>query len=311
MIEFENLWAFCIIFVAIFMLFFVKNSHLKIFDKQIFNKIYVKNRYFSYKLRQILLILSFICAIFALARPFINNGETKIMQNLIPTILAIDLSHSMSVNDVSPTRFEFAKNKIILFLKNAFNKEISLLSFSSRSFLISPLTSDFDTILYLLKNLNFSYENAKGTSFMALLQGVNLLFDKENEKILVIFTDGGENANFSEEIAFANANNIKIFVYLIATKNGGNLITNSGKSVLLKANESIKNLAIKTGGDFLIFSKNDNMKDLNEQIDAKFGTFGEVEKILKNKTELFYYPLILAIILYFMANFSLNFRSRI
>lgn len=311
MLEFANLWAFLLLFLAIIMVFFMKNSHLKIFDKKIFNKIYVRNSGFSYKLRQFLLVLSFICAIFALSRPFINNGEIKIKQNLIPIILAIDLSHSMSVNDIFPTRFEFAKDKIASFLKNAYNKEISLLGFSSRSFLISPLTSDFDAILYLLKNVNFSYENLKGTNFMALLEGVKLLFDKKSEKILIIFTDGGENVNFSKEIAFANENNIKIFVYLIATKNGGNFKADTGKSVLLKANENIKNLAIKTGGDFLIFSKNDDMKDLNNLIDAKFNTFGKVEKILKNKNELFYYPLILAIILYFMANFSLNFRSKI
>lgn len=85
---------------------------------------------------------------------------------------------------------------------------------------------------------------------MALLEDVKFLFDDDSEKILVIFTDGGDNENFSQEIAFANANNIKIFVYLTATNRGGLFKTDTGKMVLLRANENIKNLAYKTGGVF-------------------------------------------------------------
>ncbi|MSN96947.1 VWA domain-containing protein [Campylobacter sp. FMV-PI01] len=309
MIEFENLWVLWLLIIAFFLLFFISKTKISNFRPEILDKIYVKSRGFSKRIRKILLILSFIFCIIALARPILNNGEIKVRKDFINLAIGIDISNSMIVDDVFPNRFEFAKNKIFSFLKNANDKEISLLGFSDRAFLISPLTNDFNSLSFLLKNLNFSHLKLKGTSVMSLLESVKSL--SNDGGALVIFTDGGDNENFEKEIEFANKNNIKVFVYLVATDKGGLLKSENGKMVLLKANRKIGDLALNTGGDIMQYSfENSDMGKLNKIISSKFSAKSEEDEIIKDKKELFYYPLILAIILFFMANFSLPQRRK-
>jgi Ca-activated chloride channel family protein len=50
-------------------------------------------------------------------------------------------------NDVYPSRFEFAKNKLLHSLDKIRDRQVAILGFTSQTFLISPLTDDFSALL--------------------------------------------------------------------------------------------------------------------------------------------------------------------
>lgn len=313
MFEFLYLEVLYLLIIPFIFIFLVRKSRtLKaIFSKEVMKEIYIKKSGFSKRLRAYILIFSLIFGIISLARPVITNGEIKIKQSYINAVIALDISNSMRVDDLFPSRFEFAKNKIYSFLDNAMDKRLGVVGFSNEAFMISPLTSDFSSLKYLISNLNFSNLNLQGTDIYSLLRSVDTLFKDEKNKILVLFSDGGDNEEFSKEIKFAKENKISVFVYLTATNKGGLFKAPNNDVVLLKANQNIKDLALKTGGAYMQSSlNNDDMKALNSLISAKFKNSSDKDEVIKDQKELFYYPLILAIILYFMANFSLPVRRK-
>lgn len=301
--NFEYLYLLILIFIA-FYIIRDKKEILGVFAKDVFEKISFKNNGFSKKTRKILLIFSFIFAIIALARPFLNNGEIKVKSSFINMVVGIDISKSMMVDDLYPNRFEFAKNKFFSFLDIASDKQIALVAFSKNAFLISPLTKDFSSLKFLAKNLSFSFLDNEGTSIMAFLKSANELL-KEKNKAVLIFSDGGDKKNFDKEIKYAKTNNIKVYVYNTATKKGGLLKDKNDNLTLLSENENIKNLALKTNAAYMSSSldKND-LKLLNDEISSNFKSSKQFDSI-KDEKELFYFPLIISIILFFMANFSL------
>ena len=313
MFEFLYLEVLYLLIIPFIFIFLVRKSRrLKaIFSKEVMKEIYIKKSGFSKRLRAYILIFSLIFGIISLARPVITNGEIKIKQSYINAVIALDISNSMRVDDLFPSRFEFAKNKIYSFLDNAMDKRLGVVGFSNEAFMISPLTSDFSSLKYLISNLNFSNLNLQGTDIYSLLRSVDTLFKDEKNKILVLFSDGGDNEEFSKEIKFAKENKISVFVYLTATNKGGLFKAPNNDVVLLKSNQNIKDLALKTGGAYMQSSlNNDDMKALNSLISAKFKNSSDKDEVIKDQKELFYYPLILAIILYFMANFSLPVRRK-
>lgn len=313
MFEFLYLEVLYLLIIPFLFIFLVRKSKsLKaIFSKEVMEEIYIKKSGFSKRLRAYILIFSLIFGIISLARPVITNGEIKIKQSYINAVIALDISNSMRVDDFFPNRFEFAKNKIYSFLDNAMDKRLGVVGFSNEAFMISPLTSDFSSLKYLISNLNFSNLNLQGTDIYSLLRSVDTLFKDEKNKILVLFSDGGDNEDFNKEIKFAKENKISVFIYLTATNKGGLFKAPNNDVVLLKANQNIKDLALKTGGAYMQSSlNNDDMKALNSLISSKFSNNETKDEMIKDQKELFYYPLILAIILYFMANFSLPFRRK-
>ena len=54
----------------------------------------------------------------------------------------------------------------------------------------------------------------------------------------------------------------------------------------------------------------DDIKQLSELINNNYKANAEKEEVIKDEKELFYYPLILAIILFFMGIFSLPRRQK-
>lgn len=313
MFEFLYLEVLYLLIIPFIFIFLVRKSRsLKaIFSKEVMKEIYIKKSGFSKRLRAYILIFSLIFGIISLARPVITNGEIKIKQSYVNAVIALDISNSMRVDDLFPSRFEFAKNKIYSFLDNAMDKRLGVVGFSNEAFMISPLTSDFSSLKYLISNLNFSNLNLQGTDIYSLLRSVDTLFKDEKNKILVLFSDGGDNEDFSKEIKFAKENKISVFVYLTATNKGGLFKAPNNDVVLLKANQNIKDLALKTGGAYMQSSlNNDDMKALNSLISSKFKNNEAKDEMIKDQKELFYYPLCLTIVLFFMANFSLPFRRK-
>ncbi len=313
----ELLWLLVLLLPLLYFIKSKKGDLESIFSKEVLKRVRLKNNSLSKKWRNILLILSMALAIIALARPQIDNGEIKVKSSFINIVTAIDMSKSMFANDVYPSRFEFAKKKFFDSLEYFKNTKIALIGFSSQTFLISPLTQDFHSLKFLGKNLNLDYLSLKGTDIMTTLTSANNLFGEEKRKILLIFTDGGDQKEFSKEIEYCKSNNIIVYIYNIGTDKGGVikdrgviLKDKNGDIVVVKRTDNIKKLALETGGAYMKYSlDNNDVKLLADTIQSRYKATNEESSTIKDRKELFYYPLILAILLLFMALFSIPTRG--
>jgi Ca-activated chloride channel family protein len=290
-----------------------KSQLEKIFSPHILGKIRAPGSGLSAKMRSFFMIVAFVLAVVAVARPQIDHGEVKVKSSFVNVVVGFDISQSMFANDIYPNRFAFAKRKFDTFLKYLKNTKVALIGFSSRAFLIAPLTEDYNSLKFLTKNLGLEYLNLRGTSIMSALEAANNLFENQEKKVLVLFTDGGDESDLSEEIAYAKSHDITVFIYAIGTEKGGMVKTKNGvlkdekgDIVIVRRNDAVKQLALETGGAYMVYSlKNDDIKSLAEIIESKFKAKMKEETTIKNREELFVYPLGAAMLFLFMAFFSL------
>lgn len=310
----QNIEALYLIIPLLVLWFFIGNNKTDIesfFNKEVLKKISTGVDTFSSKTRLRLLILAMIFMVIALSKPVWNIADIKVEKRLRDLVIAIDISKSMFANDVYPNRFEFAKNQLLNSLAYVQKTRIALLGFSNQAFLISPLTEDFSTLQFLLEGLNLSEINQKGTSVFNTLQSSIDLFHEDDDKSILLLTDGGDDRDFSAAISYAQKHNIKVSVYDISTQKGsaiaddkGFLKDENGNIVFVKSNPNIAQLARQSGGKYLKYTfKNTDLATLiNTQAG---GRTTQKNTTIKQTQPLFYYPLSLALILLFMTFFSL------
>jgi len=307
--SFYNPYAFLVVFLLL-ILFYIKGkekNYESYFAPRMFKRMIIgKNQT---KLNLILFICSFIFLVIALARPIIENKPIVVSQSSVSLVVAFDISKSMMATDVYPNRFLFAKNKFYQLLTNLKNEKIGAIAFSSKSFLIAPLTSDYGTVKYLVDNLSLESISVNGSLVEEALQSTSKLLEGSNDKSLLIFTDGCDNDNFTQEIALAKTHNIKVFVYAIGTKKGSAIDNNGdvlkddkGNIVITKLNENIKQLAFDTGGAYLEYSPQDkDIENLLEAIREKSDARKIGDAVIYDNVELFYIPLFIGLLFFMVA----------
>ncbi len=314
--QFENgiyLWGLLLLPLLFLLL---KKSTLSIeqyFAPKVLKKMRSHKGVISQRVREIILLASIALAIIALARPMIDKGEIKVHSSDIDIIVGFDISQSMFADDIYPNRLALAKRKFSAFLQDMKEARIGVIGFSSKAFLISPLTKDFNTLSFLVNNMKLDYVSLKGTSIQSALEVTDELLKNSPKKALLLFTDGGDKKVYDKEIAYAKEHGITLFIYDIGTDKGGVIKTEhgvlkdkNGDIVVVKRNDAIKQLAIESGGAFMISSltKND-INALAKNIKAKFKSHEKREHTIHDKQELFLYPLGLAMLLFVLSFSSL------
>ena len=308
-LSFENIHAFWVLglLLATFLVKSITQNYDSLFSKEMLHKIIigknVKNVNFT------LFSIAFVLLVISLARPVIKNEPVKVPQASLSLMVAFDISSSMTSNDVYPTRFKFAKNKFNSLLDNLNDEKVGAIAFSSRAFLIAPITNDYLSLKYLVKNMNTNYISAKGSSVLEALKSTNKMLENSKQKALIVFTDGTDNEDFKKEIEYAKEHKISVFVYAIATKKGGIIKTKNGvvkdkngNIVVTRLNSKIKELAFATNGAYLEYSSSKNdIKEFINIIKDKFKQKNKKAIIINTNQELFFYPLALGLIFIFIA----------
>jgi len=302
------------IMLLIFLIATNKSTIQKVFSTEVLHKLSVGGKYMSGSMRNVLLFISLILMTISLARPVINEQEHESKQELIPIIVALDVSKSMLANDIYPNRLELAKKKLKYIIKSAKNSAIGVVLFAKSSFMLSPITQDFASLLYLVDHLDTGLNFDNGSNIKSLLQTTQKLTKDFKVKNLIILSDGGNKKSYEDELNYAKQNNISVYVVAIATtkgsaipnKDGGYMTNKDGEIVVVKKNESIKELAIKSKGGYIDYSLGYGDIDaiLNDLYNKSKKQQFENQKI-KTYTELFYYPLSLAVFILLIAFSSL------
>ncbi|MBW2328069.1 MAG: VWA domain-containing protein [Deltaproteobacteria bacterium] len=143
------------------------------------------------QMKNILLVLGLVCLFVALARPQYGNRWVEVKRKGIDILIGIDVSKSMLARDISPNRLERAKLAIRDFVARLEGDRIGLLPFAGTSFLMCPLTTDYDAFNASLDALDVNTIPKGGTDIgAAIREADNILTNEANHKIFVLVTDG-------------------------------------------------------------------------------------------------------------------------
>ena len=161
-------------------------------------------------------------------------------------VLALDSSRSMEANDFRPNRMEAAKRTAKAFVDAVpAGTGIGVISFSGNALIEERVTDDKSLIKGAINDINITFVG--GTDiYEALITASNLL-DKEENKAIILLSDGQMNVGALEEaIGYAVKNEVTVHTIAIGTLEGGQ--TSYGLSKLDE--DSLKAISFNTGGRF-------------------------------------------------------------
>jgi len=101
----------------------------------------------------IALTLSLLLAVLALAGPTWEKKPLPVFETEISKVILFDLSLSMESTDLKPSRLIRAKHKIKDLLSKTNEGQVALIVYAGDAFVISPLTTDANTILTMIPPL--------------------------------------------------------------------------------------------------------------------------------------------------------------
>lgn len=222
----------------------------------------------------------------ALANPQTKNEEKNTEGEGIDIVLCIDVSGSMTAQDLTPNRLEAAKNVAIDFVNRRPTDRIGIVIFSGESFTQCPLTTDKNVLVSAIQNIRSGLLEDGTAIGSGLSTSVDRLrSSKTTSKIVVLLTDGENNGGLidpktAKEIAKA----FGIKVYTIGVGTDGlapqPVQTPLGvqmQSVKVSIDEKLlKQIAGETGGKY--FRAKDNM--------GLAGIYETIDELEKSKVEI-------------------------
>jgi Ca-activated chloride channel family protein len=128
----------------------------------------------------------------ALARPQWGETKTNAPQQGVQLMVALDVSKSMLAEDVKPNRLTRAKMEISDLMNRLKGDEIGLVPFSGASFVLFPLTSDYNTARSFLDTTRTGIVSRGGTAIGDAIRTAMNGFDakRNSQKVIVVMTDG-------------------------------------------------------------------------------------------------------------------------
>ena len=254
----------------------------------------------------ILRLLGISALILALARPQKRNEEQRTEGEGIDIVLCMDVSGSMGSRDIAPSRMEAAKEVAEEFVRSRPVDRIGLVIFSGESFTQCPITTDRNTLIAQIQNLESRKHLADGT---VIGEGLATAADRLTKspgksKVIILLTDGKEDPPETRLIdpltALEIAKSKQVKVYTVGMSAGpATVVENTGNNkgkpsaaVDFLDEALLQKIANETGGQYFRARDKDGLKNIYSQIDQLEKS--KVETTLVRKTEEKFLPFILA-----------------
>ncbi len=220
--------------IAILAFIFMKKAHKKIRDafgdnlsQFLTQSVSFPKRYWKLSLEIGVVIL----AVIAWARPQFGDSQIEIKNVGIELILALDVSSSMLVEDVSPNRLEHAKRELHRLLTHLKGDKVGLVAFAGSAALVSPMTSDYSSLRMFLDSLTTHSISTQGTNFKEALQvavtslkggGGDLNEGEVTSRAIILASDGEETeSSVLSYVDELSKNGIRVFTLGFGTRKGG------------------------------------------------------------------------------------------
>jgi Ca-activated chloride channel homolog len=323
------LYVLPVIIVLFFFLFKQQRKKLKDFaNSNLHNILLPKHSKIKSWLKIILVTMALSLLILAAANPQIGTRLEEVKQTGIDVFILLDVSLSMSAEDIKPNRLEKAKYQISNLINKLRGDRIGLIIFSGDAYVQIPLTTDYSAANLFLSAVDFKSVPQPGT---AVATAINLAiksfdFKTATQKVIVVITDGEDHeGDVTEAVNDAVSKNLKIYTIGLGSPEGVPIpIYNSqgeaigykkdreGNTILTKLNDDIlKEIASKGKGKYY---RGTNYEDYLDQIFKELSSIEKTEFGTKKVTDYedrFYYFLAPAILLLILEFFLSESKSKL
>ncbi|MEN8194767.1 MAG: VWA domain-containing protein, partial [Bacteroidota bacterium] len=177
----------------------------------------------KWKLEPMHMILTvLIIGTIAFAGPTWKRELPPFTEDKAPLTVVLSLSESIDAIDVSPTRLERAKQKIVELLKLRPGARSSLFVYAKEAFMVLPLTTDTRLIELYLNSLSTSLMPVDGSNTEAALNKVEEFLKEEKVPgTILLITDSIEKKAFNKFNEIKDSTNNQIIVLAAGTSKGG------------------------------------------------------------------------------------------
>ena len=313
--EYLNALYLLPVMIIIFWLLYKNKSRLleKFADKELHNVVVssysnVKN-FFKFGV----IIIAFICLILAAANPQVGTKLQEVKQTGIDVFILLDVSRSMTAEDIKPNRLEKAKYQISNLIRKLQGDRIGLIIFAGKAYIQFPLTTDYSAASLFLSAVDVNSVPYPGTAINSAINLAVESFDSSaTSKVIIAITDGEDHeGDVMAAVNEAVTKDIKIYTIGLGSTGGvpipmysrrGEMVgfkkDNEGNTVLTKLDEvTLKQIAATGLG---MYFRGNNYEDYLDKIyndlsELKKSEFG-VKKVTDYEDR-FYYFLIPAIFL--------------
>lgn len=295
-LKFENpellhlLWG--VIFLIIFFIWAVRYKEVllqRFGNLEILQKLMQTYSSERRNLKVVLLILSYICFIVALANPQLGTKLEDITREGVDIIVALDVSTSMLAEDIKPNRLEKAKHEVGKLVDILEGDRIGIVAFAGMAHVQCPLTLDYSAAKLFLSIIDTDLIPQPGTAIGdAIKNAVNAFNTKERKhKVLILITDGEDHesepleaAKEAEQegviiytIGIGSPQGVPIPVYNRSGSQTGFKKDREGSVVTTKLDVvTLQKIAYQTGGKYYLASTGE------AELDEIYAEISELEK---------------------------------
>lgn len=323
------LYALPLFVVLFFLMFKQQRKKLNIFANHELHKFIVPmhSKVKSW-VKLILVIIVLALLILSAANPQVGTRLEEVKQSGIDVFILLDVSLSMSAEDIKPNRLEKAKYQISNLIQKLRGDRIGLIIFSGDAYVQIPLTTDYSAANLFLSAVDFKSVPQPGTAIAAAINLAIKSFDYNTatQKVIIVITDGEDHeGDITEAVTDAVEKNLKVYTIGLGSPDGvpipvynnqgqtvGFKKDQDGNTVLTKLNDEIlKEIALKGKGKFY---RGNNYEDYLNQIFNELSSIEKTEFGTKKVTDYedrFYYFLVPAIFLLILELFISESKSRL
>ena len=237
-----------------------------------------------FTLRNLCFLLGIGALLLSLAGPRLGFEYKEVPHGGRDIMVLFDVSRSMNANDVSPSRMERAKRKILDVISGLRGERIGIVAFAGKAFVHCPLTDDKSMLTLFVNSLDDELISYQGTNLADAVRIAGESLEKgasaqSTGKSLLVITDGEDFSGDSESVkSIVAAKTLDLNILGVGTpegspipnKGGGLVKDRSGNVVISKLAESeLTALASGVGGLYVRSTASDqDVKAILDKVTA-------------------------------------------
>ena len=174
--------------------------------------------------------------VFAMAGPRWDFTEIQLFTPGADLVILLDISRSMEVADVQPSRMARARQEIEDLINNNRGVRLGLVAFASVAHVITPITEDGQTIRSILPSISSDLVRLQGSRLRQALERAGTLLagqPKESQHSILLISDGDFiEPDLDRAVQSLSADGVRLHVLGIGTPGGGPVPGHGGRFIL-------------------------------------------------------------------------------
>lgn len=292
--EFLYLLAVLPLYLTVFIIYRIrkKRSLRKMGDPSLVEKLSPYSSGIRQNIRHVLFLLANAALILAAASPQIGSRLEEVKRKGADIMIALDVSNSMTAQDIQPSRLGRAKQAISRLIDRLEGDRIGIIVFAGEAYMQLPITTDYAAAKLFLNYIDPDIVPTQGTAIGAAIDLAMESFAQDNKrnKAIIIITDG-ENHEDDAVAAAKSAFEKGIIIHTIGmgSVEGAPIPVvhnrvqvdfkkdREGNIIITRLNpEALSSISSEGGGKYIQATNSDDglsaaMKEINKMEKAEFG----------------------------------------